>query len=290
MMILDSYRFGGGPANPCGTGASYPAGWRFLHSELSGGLGSWGNTLKVFGYNGFGANIENVTDGDDNFCYLDAEIDKTSMDAFFTVDADVETLFDQFERDDVVDKSVGDSYIKSANDLSFNGGFDKSSALDASGISSVNLGSAWTMIWVLDYTSLPTINKNIESPLAGSNFLRLVWSGNGTDLIVRFQSPNQGYFYSGLRASGVKFVVVTYDGTAPINRSGLKLYWNSSTAETENGIYNSGAPTDAAFSEVNFGLPASAGGYFREFDMFNYAFDSSDVATAKEILEQKYTF
>jgi hypothetical protein len=280
---------GAGPTNPCGTGASYPAGWQFLHTEISGGLGSWGNMLKVDGFNSFGAFLGNITDGSTNICYKNGEIDLAAADAFFTGDADVENLFDQFERDDVLDDSAGNSYIKTDNKMSFEGAFLKSSPLNPSGIASINLGSPWTMCYVLDYPAAPKTGFNVNSPIAGSNLLRLVWSGNGVDFIVRFQSPNQGYFYSGLRSSGVKLLILTYDGTSPINRSGLNLYWNGSL-ETPNGIYNGGSPTNSAFSQARFGLPNSSEGYFKEFDMFNFAFDAADVANAKSIYEQKYTF
>lgn len=281
---------GAGPTNPCGTGASYPAGWRFVHDEISGGLGSWGNMLKVNGFNSFGATIENVTDGSSNFCYKDGEIDKAAMDAFFTGNADVEFMYDQLGNDDLIDGSAGFGYITTDNDLNFDGTQEKTSSLNPSGIASKNIGDAWSACYVLNYPSLPTVNRDISLPNRTTTRFRLTWSGNGVDLIARFQSPNQGYFYSGLRASGIKFLVVTYDGTSPINRSGINLYWNNSTAETPNGSYNGGAPTSVPFSSINIGLPNGAGGYFYEFDFFDHALTPTEVATIMSIYEQIYTF
>ena len=290
MSFINSYRYApSGIPNICGTGNVAPPGWVYLHDVIPGGIGSWGNMPKVNGYNNFAANVENIPDGITNVCYKDGAIDFAALNAFFTVNADVEIMYDQFGFDNAIDDSAGLGYIKLANRMNFNGSLRKSTLLNASGIASLRLGSACTFSYVLDYTSLPAVNISIFCPLAGANFLNIIWSGNGVDLIVRFQAPNQGYFYSGLRAAGTKHVVITYDGTVPINRSGLKLYWNG-VLQTPAGFYNSGAPANNFYTRLEFGLPTNANGYFEEFDLCAGALTAAQVTTAKTNLEQRYTF
>lgn len=294
MSFINSYRYasGDGPANPCGTGASYPAGWKFLHTEISGGLGSWGNMLKVEGFNNFGATLTNVGDGTQDFCYLDGEIDKAAMDSFYSSDADVETQYDQLELNDITDFSNGSGYIKLDNDLNSGGTEIASPTPISGGLGLLQNSSARTICMVVNYPSTPNVNEFFGVIKASTGSDQWVWSGNGVSLIMRFSGPNQGYFYNGLRSSGTKLIIWTYDGTTPINRSGINLYWNgSTTAEVPAGIYNSGAPAVNTISGVSFGVSVSNGdSFFKELDIFDHAFNASEITAALDVYSQKYTF
>jgi hypothetical protein len=285
------------PPNICGTGQLFPPGWKFLHSEISGGLGSWGNMLKVFGFNNLGATVVNVTDGTLSVCYENGEIDKYTLDSFFTEDARVTSQFDQFELNQLVSSTSTLGYIKSDNDL--NRGFtDRNvsagppAVLINGALGSLQNDSPRTVCMVVDYPSTPTVNEAF-GPLRfpssiGADFW--TWSGNNVSLIMRMNGPNQGYFYNGLRSAGTKLIIWTYDGTSPINRSGMQLYWNGNTTpETPDGIYNSGAPSSQVISGVQFGSNTSSA-FYKELDIFDFAFGPTEIAAALECYEQLYTF
>tara|TARA_R110002020_G_scaffold154973_1_gene335726 strand:- start:199 stop:1068 length:870 start_codon:yes stop_codon:yes gene_type:complete len=288
MSFVNSYRYasGGGSDNPCGTGASYPAGWKFLHTEISGGLGSWGNMLKVEGFNDIGATISNVGDGSEDFCYLDGEIDKTAIDSFFSADSDVDNQYDQFGVNDLVDYVAGDGYSKTDNNLNFGGCENTAVSGD---LALLNTGDPWTICIVTDYTGIPQ-SANGHNPFGSTSGLLYNFTGSNT-LIIRFLVPNQGWAYSGLRTAGKKLAIITYDGTSPINRSGLNLYWNgSTTAEVPTTTYNSGTPTNAPVTSVQTRGGATNPDFALEFDIFDHAFNSSEITAALEVYEQKYTF
>ena len=289
MMIIDPYRFGSLTPNLCGTGAIAPLGWEYLHSEISGGLGSWGNMIKVEGFNSKGATVENVTDGSLDVCYKDGEIDKSALDSFFTANADVKDQYDQFGLNDLNDGSINSEYNKSANDLN-KGGSHKISSFSGS-LSSLKNSDSWTICIVIDSIDTPTVNQLFNPISFGTSDLQAIWSGNNTSLILRFGGPNQGYFYNGLRSSGTKLLIITYDGTSPINRSGLNLYWNgSTTAETPAGSYNSGAPaSNQVLAEVAL-RNWRGDSYAKELDIFDSAFGSTEILAAKSAYEQLYTF
>jgi hypothetical protein len=263
----------------------------YLFNLIPAPLLTLGMSKKVEGYEGDVAQIENNADGVFELPFNEnGYADMAAADAFFTEDADPNLYYDQFGDNDFNDDSAGTQYSKLDNDF-MTGLMRRTHSITpfTGSLASLKNNDPYSIVIVVDSKDIPTTGNTIY-PLkfpgsAGS--LRVVWSGNGTTLIVRYEGPNQGWQFSGLRSAGTKLIIITSDGGAPLHRDGLKLYWNGNTTpEVASHSYNSGNPAEQTITGVEAGA-WGGDSWFKEFDLLPYVATTQHITTIKEFYEGK---
>jgi hypothetical protein len=246
----------------------------YLFNLIPAPLLTLGMSKKVEGYGGDAAQIENNADGVFELPFNSSGYaDMAAANAFFTEDADPNLYYDQYGDNDFNDDSAGTQYSKADNDF-MTGLMRRTHSITpfTGPLASLKNNDPYSIVLVVDSKDIPTTGNTIY-PLkfpGGTGSLRMVWSGNGTTLIVRYEGPNQGWQFSGLRTAGTKLIIITSAGGSPLHRDGLKLYWNGNTTpEVASHSYNSGNPAEQTITGVEAGA-WGGDSWFKEYDLLGY--------------------
>ena len=265
----------------------------FLFNLMAPPLITVGLTKKVDGYTGAAAQLVNAGDGTLELEFNSGYADLAAADAFFSADADVDVFYDQLGTNHLTQDTAGNQYQKSTNDFML-GGISRLAVSGFSGdLANMKNIDPYTVVLIIDSKDTP-ITDVVFTPLeftSSRGSLLMVWSGNGTTLIVRYSNPQEGYQYAGLRSSGTKLLIITSAGGSTLDRTKLNLYWNGATTpETPSAFYAGGANAEAPIIRVR----ASAWGgdsFFKEFDLLPYVVTTEQITTIKEYYEAKgYSF
>jgi hypothetical protein len=281
MMILDPYRFGDGAS-----------GFRYLHDEISGGLFAYSHLKTLAAYSGSSINIQVVTTPTD-YGFINNIMDLAQINTDNSVDATVNTIYDQFEINDF-DNGSG-VYDKSENELMQSDGLSGKFISGSTGNLSTHTG-ACTIITVSKHTAASfKSNEYLYSGNSISGF-RFVYTNGSTFLLRVGASPrldcnNVAVTFD----NNIHMLVGTYDGSE--TAAGLKVYEDDmttalSSSNSETGTYTN----DVMFNNRNsIGYGGSTSGtdfqgLIYETHIFNKELSETERETAKEILEQYYTF
>ena len=155
------------------------------------------------------------------------------------------------------------------------------------------LQSTFTLVESTDSLTWVFVCPNLDADLGESYFFmgmnndfRLQYSGDNLWFQINGTSGFSRNVYTSTRTSGVKLIIATYDGSE--SRNGLNLYINDITTPLT---------VDSTAGDVNSGYGFSSNmvidtdqTFVNEIHLFRKEFDLSERETAKEILEQYYTF
>lgn len=271
MSFINPYRFstGGG------------GGFRYMHDEISGGVFAYSHLKVKSSYSGSAVRV-NLTDYD----FI------SGLTPLSTIQSDEPT------RQDVIYYEQINGFDASTNPIT--GAWDGTDYCEevctASGLAgfSLDLNQAKTIIIVANLltdgagTTQGLVNMGNSTTLAQT----FVYAGSNNLFLRKLNGGNATSQYAGVRNTGTHLYVWSDNGS--LDTSGDSLYYDDmvtprAKASSSGSISN--ATMSSAIEMMKWsGNNTNIDGYVLEYHCFNKVLSQSERETAKEILEQYYTF
>jgi hypothetical protein len=276
MMILDPYRFGDGAS-----------GFRYLHDEISGGLFGVSHLKCRTTYTGDSVEVDSVDYG-----FVSGVVDLSSIDAANAADASSETYYDQVGSNDMLFAAASPFYDKSENEFPNTAAAAYRPLTVTGSLGSLTTSDAFTSIHVIKHNTGTYATQEWFMSFEGTTTNRFMWQGGALRFLISGGS-NLIVDVTGQNNSNLKLLVCTYDGS--LNSTGMEIYQDDMVTPLSGTKSGSGGSSTSYFGSMSLSGRASNllgryNGFIYETHIFNKVLSETERETAKEILEQYYTF
>lgn len=269
---------------PFGFWKSADDGFRYLHDEISGGLFAYSHLQNKAVFAGDALEITGA--GGNAYSFVDGLTPLATIQGDYPSSQDI-LWPDQIGSNDLTPASSGGW---NGTDYSFNG-LRKTSA---SGYS-LTFSNPHTTLVVIDMTSagLGTTQGIIDIYTSSNTYYTMVYAGSDDLLLRKRNGSNSTRSFSGVRNTGVHILI--WEDNGSLNSTGTQLYYDD-MATARAVAATSGITPDAtitaniAMMQCLGGNAARITGCVKEFHQWSGVLNQTQRETAKEILEQYYTF
>lgn len=270
--------------------------FRYLHDEISGGVFAYSHLKTLASYSGHAVNIgtnPNQTD----YGFVDNIVDLAQVDLDFGSDQATNTLYDQFGLNDITGGNLNSKWNKTDNEyVQMLFPVDFSNKTPAGTLATLAPDDPFTVITVQKHTAVSyNTQEAIFNASGSSSQIRWMYQGGAVGMLVNSGSSASGYA-AGFNDNNIHLTVGTYDGSQSFG--GISVYVDDMATDAVSTNPNTGTPgTNPMFSNefqigsfVNQTTNTHFQGFIYETHIFNKVLSQAERETAKEILEQYYTF